>query len=117
MRGPNKEATGRSRELRRNSTNAESKLWQFLRNRQIEGHKFVRQEPIGPFFVDFVCRKSKLVVEIDGATHGEPEEIAYDARRTAFLETQGYRVVRFTNEEVYGDLGPILDEILKQLSR
>jgi very-short-patch-repair endonuclease len=117
MRGPEKEKTDRARALRRNSTAAETKLWAFLRGRQLDGHKFVRQEPIGPYFVDFACRKGKLVVEIDGPNHDEPDAQDYDAKRTAFLESHGYRVIRFSNEYIFGDLGPILDAILEHLKR
>jgi very-short-patch-repair endonuclease len=117
MRGPETEKTNRARELRRNSTAAETKLWAFLRGRQLEGYKFVRQEPIGPYFADFACRKGKLVVEIDGPSHDEPDAQAYDAQRTAFLESHGYRVMRFSNEFIMGDLGPTLDAIVKHLNR
>jgi very-short-patch-repair endonuclease len=105
----------RARELRSTSTAAESKLWQHLRNRQLNKTKFARQEPIGPYIADFVCRTQKLVIEIDGATHETPDEMVHDAARTAFLVEQGYRVIRFKNEEVFGDLSPVLDIISKNL--
>jgi len=81
----------------------------------LDGFKFSRQEPIGPYIVDFVCRAKKLVAEIDGVTHETPEELAHDVARTEFLVGQGYRVIRFRNEEVFGDLGPVLDEIMRNL--
>jgi very-short-patch-repair endonuclease len=105
----------RARSLRREATQAESKLRQYLRNRQLNNFKFARQEPIGPYIADFVCRAKKLVIEIDGATHGTPEELAHDAARTAFLEREGYRVIRFNNEDVFGDLDPVLEEIIRNL--
>jgi very-short-patch-repair endonuclease len=74
------------------------------RGRALSGFKFVRQEPIGPYFVDFVCRDEKLIVEIDGATHSTDEERRQDGRRTEFLQTCGYRVVPFANEEVNRNL-------------
>ncbi len=116
MRGPDEKTTNRARQLRRNATAAESKLWQHLKSRQLDGHKFNRQEPIGPYFADFACRKSKLVVEIDGETHETADERAYDERRTAFMATLGYRVIRFRNEDIFGDLGPVFDEIRKHLN-
>jgi very-short-patch-repair endonuclease len=106
----------RARSLRREATQAESKLWQYLRNRQLNNFKFARQEPIGPYIADFVCRAEKLVIEIDGATHDTPEEQAHDAVRTAFLMREGYRVIRFRNEDVFGDLDPVLEEIVRNLS-
>ena len=117
MRGPEKEKTERARDLRRNSTAAENRLWTFLRGRQLEGFKFVRQEPIGPYFVDFACRKGKPVIEIDGPSHDEPGAQAYDAQRTDYLQSQGYRVLRFTNEFILGDISFALEATLKHLSR
>jgi very-short-patch-repair endonuclease len=117
MRGENKAATDRARELRRNSTAAEQKLWAFLKGRQVGNAKFVRQEPIGRYFADFACRKAKLIIEIDGVTHSTIGEKAKDAKRTAELEKMGYRVVRFSNEEIFGDLEPILEIILRNLKQ
>ena len=97
--------------MRREQTAAESKLWACLRNRQLGSMKFARQVPIGPFFADFCCRDAKLVIEIDGVTHETPDELASDARRTTWLEAQGYRVIRFRNEELMGDLDAVLERI------
>jgi very-short-patch-repair endonuclease len=105
----------RARELRRDPTAAEKILWHHLRNRQLNGFKFSRQELIGPYIVDFVCRAKKFVVEIDGVTHETVEELAHDAARTAYLVGQGYRVMRFRNEEIFGDLGPVLEKIVLNL--
>jgi very-short-patch-repair endonuclease len=91
----------RARGLRASSTKAESLLWAKLRNRQLAGAKFVRQEPIGPYVVDFVCRKQKLVIEVDGGQHAQS---AHDAGRDAFLRARGFRVMRFWNNEVLGNL-------------
>ncbi len=115
MRGPNQKSTIRARTLRREQTAAESKLWACLRNRQLGGIKFSRQVSIGPFFADFCCREGKLVIEIDGVTHETQEELANDARRTTWLEAQGYRVIRFRNEELMGDLDAVLERIQQNL--
>jgi very-short-patch-repair endonuclease len=105
----------RALELRRDATAAEKILWHHLRNRQLNNFKFSRQEPIGPCIADFVCRAKKLIVEIDGVTHETAEEVAHDAARTTYLVGQGYRVIRFRNEEVFGDLGPVLEMIVLNL--
>ena len=79
--------------------------------------KFVRQEPIGPYFADFVCRDECLIVEIDGATHSTDEERRRDALRTAFLSERGYRIARFVNHEVYRNIEGVLETILSALER
>jgi len=111
MRGPDKKSTIRARTLRREQTLVESRLWACLRNRQLNGVKFARQVSIGPFFADFCCREAKLIIELDGVTHETLEELSHDARRTAWLEAQGYRVIRFRNEELMGDLDVVLERI------
>ena len=83
--------TQRAQQLRNNATDAERKLWRYLRNRQLEGFKSSRQMPVGPFICDFLCRERGLVVEVDGGQHAENDQ---DARRTAFLEREGLRVIR-----------------------
>ena len=102
----------RARELRREQTPAEQKLWTRLRRKQLYGLKFRRQHPIGPFIVDFCCVAHKLVVEIDGPSHDAQAE--YDEARTARLVEQGYKVVRFTNEQVQHHLDAVLAEIARQ---
>jgi very-short-patch-repair endonuclease len=82
-------ADERAQRLRTNMTDAESKLWRYLRLRQLEGHKFRRQVPIGPYIADFVCLKAQLVIEVDGGQHAEAQ--AYDSRRDDFMRGQGYR--------------------------
>ena len=108
--------TRRARELRKLSPAAERILWPRLKNRGLCGAKFVRAESIGPYYADFACRSAKLVVEIDGETHSTDEEIAHDKRRTAFLEAEGYRVVRYSNQQVYENLEAIVDEIARILA-
>jgi very-short-patch-repair endonuclease len=95
---------------------AEQRLWGHLSNRQLGGFKFVRQEAIGKYFADFACRELKLVVEVDGATHSAPDEIASDQARDAYLAEQGYRVIRVSNEEVRTNLSGVLDAIVAELN-
>ncbi len=89
--------TQRARELRRNMTDAEKRLWRELRLRQFDAHKFRRQFPLGPYIVDFVCLDARLVIEVDGGQHLDSPE---DRRRDAWLATQGFRVLRFWNTTV-----------------
>jgi very-short-patch-repair endonuclease len=116
MRGLRIFETRRARELRRLSPAAERMLWSRLKNRGLQGAKFVRSEPIGPYFADFACRAAKLVVEIDGATHSTDEEIARDRRRTAGMAAEGYRVLRFANAQIYENVAAVLDDIARALA-
>ena len=104
--------TLRARTMRANETSAEQKLWGALRNRQLGGLKFSRQISIAPFFADFVCRDLKLIVEVDGATHSTPDELAKDSARDAVLAAKGYRVFRVHNDELYNNLDGVLDTLL-----
>jgi len=90
--------TNRARDLRRDGSRAERKVWELLRDRRIVGAKFRRQHPIGPYFADFACISRKLVIEVDGDHHAF--QVEADARRTAAMEHQGWRVVRFWANEV-----------------
>ena len=101
-------------QLRTNSTDAEKRLWQALRNRQLQGYKFRRQHSIPPYVVDFVCLERRLIVELDGGQHAEAE--VYDARRTVFFEELGYKVLRFWNNELLENTQGVLESILEQLS-
>ena len=105
----------RARALRANETEAESRLWARLRNRNLNGFKFTRQVPIAPYIADFLCFEKKLIVEVDGDTHGDADEVTYDERRTQFLEARGYRVLRVWNHEVYTQLDGVLEGILHKL--
>ena len=87
----------RARELRNNTTDAERVLWRALRGRQLDGFRFRRQVPIGSYIADFVCPQAKLVVELDGGQHAEQTQ--YDAMRTAALQSLGYRVLRYWNDD------------------
>ena len=115
MRSARPWRTNRARALRANDTSAEAKLWIALRARRLGGFKFVRQAPIGPYFVDFVCRERKFIVEIDGATHGADHEIAADTVREAELKRQGFHIVRLRNEEIFDNLAGVLDTLLALL--
>jgi len=99
----------RARTLRRQSSNAENVLWQHLRARRLMGFKFRRQVVIESYIVDFVCLEVRLIIEADGGQHSE--QVAYDARRTVRLEGMGYRVMRFWNHEVLGELQGVLEQI------
>src|SRR5437870_4585963 len=89
-----------ARSLRRNLTDAERVIWYAVRAHRLNGASFRRQDPVGPFIVDFVCHSARLIVEIDGAQHFESENEKRDARRDAFLKARGYKVLRFNNHDV-----------------
>ncbi len=110
------EFLARARQLRRNATDAESLLWQLLRNRQLDGWKFRRQHPVGPYILDFYCHEAGLAVELDGSQHAEPAQAGYDAERTQALETGGIRVLRFWNNEVLKNTNAVLQEIWNVLN-
>ena len=105
--------TQRSRELRRNGTPAERKLWNALSSRQFSGVRFNRQVVIRPYICDLVARSVKLVIEIDGGQHGDAA--GYDEVRTAFLEAKGYRVLRFWNNEVLDNIEGVVMAIEQAL--
>ena len=100
--------------LRTNATDAEQKIWYFLRNRQFEKFKFRRQHPIGVYIVDFVCLEQKLIVELDGGQHAERAN--YDARRTNALHEKGYRLLRFWNNDVLLNTNVVLEKIFAELT-
>ena len=99
-----------ARELRKNPTEAEQRLWQQLKRRQIASVKFRRQQPIRPFIVDFVCFERRVIVEVDGGQHAK--QVPYDEKRTCWLEAQGYRVLRFWNNEVLANTEAVAQAIL-----
>jgi very-short-patch-repair endonuclease len=107
----------RARALRKNMTKAEVLLWQQLRRRQVGGFKFRRQMPVGPYIADFACAERRLIVEVDGATHAEDDEMTYDARRTAYIETQGWTVHRVWNSDVYENMSGVIEGLLLELER
>ena len=104
-----------ARSLRRNQTIAERRFWSLLEPWRLAGWHFRRQAPIGPFVVDFVCKRAHLVIEIDGDSHFTDAGLERDIDRTAFLARQGYRVVRFSNDDVLtaeDGVGEVLLEVL-----
>ena len=103
----------RARSLRRQSTDAERVLWKNLRRRELAGWKFRRQAPIGPYIVDFVTFDGKLIVEADGGQHAESKQ--RDENRTAWLSKEGFRVLRFWNNDVLTSTGAVLETIRAEL--
>ncbi|MEM5516736.1 endonuclease domain-containing protein [Henriciella sp. AS95] len=103
--------TKHARHLRKTLTAAETRLWARLRRQQIEGFRFRRQHPIGPFIVDFACIEAKLIVEVDGATHSTEDEQASDRRRSTWLCREGWQIVRTWNSEVYDNIDGVLEAI------
>ncbi|MFL6261154.1 MAG: endonuclease domain-containing protein [Thermoanaerobaculia bacterium] len=99
------------RRLRRDSTETEKILWERLRGRRLQGLKFMRQWPIGPFVADFCCRERRFIVEVDGEGHATAQGAARDRERDDYLRGQSYIALRFTNEEVLGDLEAVLRKI------
>ena len=103
----------RARALRSSATDAEAQLWHHLRDRRLGGYKFRRQRSIGPYFADFACLEAKLIVELDGGQHAGA--LAYDEARTRFMETEGFRVLRFWNNDVLTQLDLVKEQILLAL--
>src|SRR5258708_6384314 len=103
-----------SRHLRNNATEAERRLWQHLRRRQLNGFKFRRQRPIGRYVCDFVCLEAYVVVELDGSQH--VMQAHYDEQRDAFLRSSGYRVLRFWNGVVFSEPEAVVRTILEALN-
>ena len=100
-----------ARAQRRNMTRAETLLWRALRDHRLDGHGFRRQTPIGPYFADFVCLARKIIIEADGRTHDSPDARARDAERDAWLGREGYRVLRFSDDQVIGGLPIVIERI------
>ena len=102
-----------ARQLRCTTTDAERHLWRHLRQRQLDGHCFRRQQPIGPYVVDFVCLKWHLVIEVDGGQHADS---ASDIRRSQFLTQEGYCAPRFWNNDVFGNIEGVVAAIRQSLA-
>jgi very-short-patch-repair endonuclease len=105
---------GAARELRKGQTPAENILWEYLRDRRLAGHKFRRQQAVGRFIADFICKERLLVIELDGVVHLTQKE--RDAERDLYLKACGYEVVRFRNEEVTDDINAVLERIIEKLN-
>jgi very-short-patch-repair endonuclease len=103
----------RARQLREFSTDAERRMWSALRDRRLSRYKFRRQHPIGRYIVDLACTEYRLVIELDGSQHADN---AADARRTAWLESQGWRMVRFWNNDVLGNIDGVIEAVLEALA-
>lgn len=114
MRGPKPLRTQRARSLRKADNDAEKGLWSQLKGRQLNGHKFVRQVSIGPYFADFACRESRLVVELDGSQHSDS---THDRRRDKFMVENGWSVLRFWNFDALMERGAVVETILSALER
>ena len=108
-----KTTAARAKRLRRDSTDAERALWRHLRNKRLLGYKFRRQAPIGQYIVDFVCFSQNLIVELDGGQHLTQRD--YDAKRTEWLQSRGFRVLRFWDNEALGDVDSVLERIMLEL--
>lgn len=105
----------KARELRKNQTSQEAKLWRLLRNKQYKKLPFKRQHPIGNYIVDFICLEKKLIIELDGGQHNEEVNIKYDTERTVFLNAKGYTVLRFWNNDIDNNIEGVFETIDKFL--
>jgi very-short-patch-repair endonuclease len=109
-------AAGQARRLRKALTPAELALWHELRRLPIEGSHFRKQAAFGPYIADFICHGARLVIELDGGAHRAPDRIEHDAERQAWIESRGYRVLRFTNELVLADPIDVAREVWRHIS-
>jgi len=103
----------KAKDLRKDMTPAELKLWEYIKENQILGLRFRRQHPMDIFIADFYCHKIKLVIELDGEIHSNPENKEYDENRTAELERLGIKVIRFKNEEVLENIEEVVSRLKK----
>ena len=106
---------GNARTLRREHTDAEGLLWSHLRDKQLDGRKFRRQQPIGPYIADFACMSERLLIELDGGGHAEQK--TKDRQREEYLRRRGYRVLRFWNTEVFENLSGVLEKVREGLAK
>ncbi len=100
-----------ARELRNNATSAEKRLWKYLRGKQMRGYDFHRQKPIGEYIVDFFCHRLRLVIELDGRTHGFSEVYERDVKKESDLIKLGLHVMRFSDEAVLTDIGAVIKNV------
>jgi very-short-patch-repair endonuclease len=112
--GGMKPSITKARELRKNSTDAERFLWHHLRLRQINGDRFRRQRPVGPYILDFVCLEKRIAIEVDGGQHNEA--VSRDRERDEWLRKQGFMVLRFWNHEVLTQINVVKEVIWKALA-
>lgn len=111
MQPYSKSLKGLSQKLRTNQTDAEQKLWQRINRDQLLGFRFNRQKPLLNYIVDFYCSKAKLIIELDGSQHYEPEHQEKDRLRDAELNSLGFTVMRFSNDEVYFEIEAVVEQI------
>jgi very-short-patch-repair endonuclease len=104
-----------AKRLRANTTPHERRLWRALKELPIDGTHFRRQAPIGPYIVDFFCPAKRLIIELDGGHHNDDETAKRDSERQLWLEREGYRVIRFWNSEIAGDLTAVLEQVYVEL--
>jgi very-short-patch-repair endonuclease len=116
MPGQDPELTLFARDMRKDPTRAEAILWWCLRGRSL-GVRFRRQVPIGPYIADFACLSHRIVVEIDGLTHDEPEQVQYDRSRDQWMQSRGWTVIRTTDDEVWSNRETVIGEILIALGQ
>ncbi|GJL95731.1 MAG: endonuclease [Hyphococcus sp.] len=109
-------ANERAKHLRKNQTNAERLFWRAVKVKRLNGFKFRRQHPLGSYVVDFICLEKKLIIELDGSQHAMEGQSIHDAARTQWLETIGFTVIRYWNDDIYNNLNGVLDEVLEYLS-
>ena len=106
-----------ARRLRKEMTDAERKLWPHLKTLNIPHTHFRRQVPIGGYVADFACHAARLIIELDGGQHGEDKNIKRDSARTAFLESRGYKVLRFWNTDVFDSIDTVIDIIHNEVQK
>ena len=109
----NKNLKYTARTLRNNMTDAERKLWKYIRKKQIKSFQFYRQKVIGHYIVDFYCHAAKLVIEVDGGQHYKEEGLEYDEKRNAFFEGYGFKVIRFSNLDVLRNIERVVKRIIE----
>lgn len=105
-----------AKNLRKNATIQERRLWNLLKNRQFYNLKFKRQQPVGEYIVDFICKEAKIIIEVDGGQHNTNDNIRRDKERTDYLEGLGYKVIRFWNNEIYEDIDGILSKLKEEIN-
>lgn len=116
-RGTSQELKQIVRNIRKEPTFSEKKLWMHLRNKQLDGIKFRRQHPVDGFIVDFYCPSARLAIELDGGVHVDSEQASYDLLRQKELAEQGVKVIRFWNSEVDGKIDAVLQTILAEVQK
>ena len=104
-----------AKQMRSNMTDAESKLWYYLRAKRFYGLKFKRQVLIGEYIVDFLCKEKNIVIELDGGQHNEDDNIVKDNERTKYLESQGYIVIRYWNNDIMQNIDAVLSDLKARL--